>query len=252
MKRYLSIIISLITLMPIVFSFTSCRNVGRGAVSDTIPKPLENKKDDDGDETIPKLQGNEQDNSDLIKFLKTQGRPYDEIRAFKQLEKETSYLSKDIGQIVWVPGHYKYKVDGIGYDGWQTVNGCAIWAVRRLLRHMILSGKYSHILQDAWYRDSDFKIRQLIGDWAHVYTPSTDNERDARGTGPIVPPFVILLLKHYEVPDILNSVYYDGSLPSIEQRMLFALAGTGPPSWFKFTSSTDYWGRVTVYIDPVS
>ncbi|MDR2437152.1 MAG: hypothetical protein LBD17_03685 [Endomicrobium sp.] len=260
MRRYYYLL-SLIMLMSIVFPFTSCRNADRSTINryhGTISD--ENEKDDDGEESESKLQKNEKDGgikkSDLIKLLRSQGRPDLEIRAFMQLEKENDYLDEPIGQIVWVPGHYMYEVNGRRYDGIQTINACAIWAVRRILRHMILSGKYPSIAQDAWYRDSDSAIRQRIGDWAAMYNPGED-ERDARGTGQIVPSFTVLLQKYYGIPDEQNSVYYDGTKYPPNKR-LYVPAGQNSHG-FKYSSTHDLWGNnpyvkvnahvVTLYIE---
>jgi hypothetical protein len=236
-------------LMSIIFPFTSCRNADRSTINryhGTISD--ENEKNDDGEESESKPQKNEKGGSikksDLIKLLESQGRPDLEIRAFMQLEKENNYLDEPIGQIVWVPGHYMYEVNGRRYDGIQTTNACAIWAVRRILRHMIVSGKYPDIAQDTWYRDSDHAIRQLIGNWAAIYNPGGADEQDARGTGQIVPSFTILLQKHYGIPYEQNSVYYDGTVRDLPKKMLFVPVGQGSHG-FKYSTTHELWGNTS-------
>lgn len=94
--------------------------------------------------------------------MKDNGRSSNEVLAFMQLEKENNYLTAPLGEVVRIPGHFVYLVNGRRLDGKQTCNACDIWAVRRKLRHMILSGKYEYTPKDAWYRDSDATIRLMM------------------------------------------------------------------------------------------
>ncbi|GHT73372.1 hypothetical protein AGMMS50222_00760 [Endomicrobiia bacterium] len=101
------------------------------------------------------------DVSPLIKRLYAMGRPDAEIRGFMQLEKENEYLDNPLGEILYFPMHFVYRVNGKNYDGAQTGNSCGIWAVRRKLRHMHYLGNYG-IPADAWYSKSDMEMRQII------------------------------------------------------------------------------------------
>jgi hypothetical protein len=240
--------------MSIIFPFTSCQNADRSTFNrhgETMQKSQENKKGDDGNETIPELQesekGDNSNESDLIKLLKSQNRPAAEISGFIKLQNENDYLGSPIGLPVWVPGHYMYEVAGKRYDGPQTINGCWIWVLRRLLRHMILSGNYPQISPDAWYCLSDSQIREIAYNIAASNKYTVKAQQDARGTGPIEPPLFVLLLKHFGIPDELNRVYYDGRVPGMPQKYLFAPIDSGNHGFDTNSSTECQDGQVRVW-----
>jgi hypothetical protein len=202
-------------LLSICLTLTSCQNINRNGDNISL--------------------NHQDDLSPLGKKLKDEGRPDDEVYAFMQLERENDYLTAPIGEVVRIPGHFVYFVDGKRRDGRQTCNACGIWAVRRKLRHMILSGKYKDISNDAWYRDSDAAIRQKLSE-------VTFNEpSQIRKNGEIDSQLIVWLQRYYGINDMDNIV----RCANISKQEIFVPTNSGDHG-FNYTNKYEYGSPLNV------
>jgi hypothetical protein len=140
--------------------------------------------------------------TEFRKYLESTGKYCEtEIKGFLQIKKEVGYLKDFVGKIIWLPGHFVYQVKGVNYDGYQTINACGIWSVRRKLRHMEYL-KIFGIQKGVWYNMSDRQIRNLLATQMFNGHSMCLNEDipDIEGTGFLSCESLVNLQQYYGIP----------------------------------------------------